>query len=328
MRMTVAKRWFTVLFAALFILSPTVSLASEAIPPPDEVGYIDPDGEIFRLEVGKDMRHCIADSSSPLCQVEMHLQSHFPESGSQESDWLINGIVKWIFGVGEGADGDQAYPARGSVVQPVLIDYQIVAVKTLDEFDIERLRSHWGEMSPVDWLKPGAVQVEALVAFEDAHQMRWPADGWQRHHYLLDEAGNSGNSLVTEEGPSSRTIGRDQATSECIGRPDTPLCAVETLLACRARRDEALCELVDDTHGDNLNWPTNLSYLVAAIDAVDDEKLPPGHKYAVTLEEFYAGTDTRYDDADFTRYVLLHSGTSWRVVERELITWEIPQAPQ
>src|SRR3546814_10964403 len=32
-----------------------------------------------------------------------------------------------------------------------------------------------------------------------------------------------------------------RSDSRCIGRPDTPLCAVETLLACFARREAALC---------------------------------------------------------------------------------------
>lgn len=42
-----------------------------------------------------------------------------------------------------------------------------------------------------------------------------------------------------------RLIGRaDGSDSRCIGRPESPLCAVETLLACFARRDEALCRQV------------------------------------------------------------------------------------
>lgn len=39
-----------------------------------------------------------------------------------------------------------------------------------------------------------------------------------------------------------RLIGPPERTdSRCIGQPDTPLCAVETLLACFARREAALC---------------------------------------------------------------------------------------
>lgn len=39
-----------------------------------------------------------------------------------------------------------------------------------------------------------------------------------------------------------RTITATTATSDCIGDPRTPVCAVETVLACFARLDRALCE--------------------------------------------------------------------------------------
>lgn len=42
-----------------------------------------------------------------------------------------------------------------------------------------------------------------------------------------------------------RLIGpADRSYSRCIGQSDTPLCAVETLLACFARRDADLCRAV------------------------------------------------------------------------------------
>jgi hypothetical protein len=44
---------------------------------------------------------------------------------------------------------------------------------------------------------------------------------------------------------SYRLIGpAGRSDSGCIGRPETPLCAVETLLACFARRDPDLCRMV------------------------------------------------------------------------------------
>lgn len=287
------------------------------------------EGDVFRVETGKDLPHCIMVGSSPLCQVERELQfHHLPGSASRESEWLVVRFIEWIFGIGgETVDGE-SYPVRMSVVQPVLIEYKIAAVKVLDDVDVETLEGRRGEGWLPDWVKPGVVQVEALVAFEDAHRMRWPVDGWQRHQFLLDESGDFGNSLVTEEGPSSRTIYKQGATSECIGRPDTPLCAVETLLACRVRREEALCELVDDTPGDSVNWRASVSYFIATIDAVEDENLPSGHKYTVTLEEFDAYRDRRYGDPEFTRYSVLRSGDNWRVVGREVFTWKASHVPE
>lgn len=41
-----------------------------------------------------------------------------------------------------------------------------------------------------------------------------------------------------------RFISIDDATSKCIGDPKTPLCAVETVIACFARMDISLCQRV------------------------------------------------------------------------------------
>jgi hypothetical protein len=54
--------------------------------------------------------------------------------------------------------------------------------------------------------------------------------------------------LRADDRPPWRLIGADgtSTTSQCIGRPDTPLCAVETLLACFQRSAANLCQDVDD----------------------------------------------------------------------------------
>lgn len=41
-----------------------------------------------------------------------------------------------------------------------------------------------------------------------------------------------------------RVITPTEATSNCIGDPKTPICAVETFMACSARLDRSLCERV------------------------------------------------------------------------------------
>jgi len=60
---------------------------------------------------------------------------------------------------------------------------------------------------------------------------------------LLVSAGTAFAQLpVADQAGRYRLIGPpERSDSDCIGHPDTPLCAVETLLACFARRDEALC---------------------------------------------------------------------------------------
>src|SRR5690606_41371687 len=60
---------------------------------------------------------------------------------------------------------------------------------------------------------------------------------------VLFTAGNAMAQLPAVDPPDQfRLIGTpERSDSRCIGRPETPLCAVETLLACFARRDDALC---------------------------------------------------------------------------------------
>ena len=64
-------------------------------------------------------------------------------------------------------------------------------------------------------------------------------------------AGNASAQL-----PEIRSIFQTSATSRCIGNPKTPLCAVETFIACWVRRNRPLCEIVgkpDLSFGDAAN---------------------------------------------------------------------------
>ncbi len=63
---------------------------------------------------------------------------------------------------------------------------------------------------------------------------------------LLLAAGTAAANGLEVPGPELRILGwTDEAsTSECIGDPRTPLCAVETYGACTDRADWPLCDLV------------------------------------------------------------------------------------
>lgn len=284
-------------------------------------------GETFRIEAGKERPHCAEDSASPLCQVERILAYNFGQPVPHEVP-RISPLIDWLFGLEPRREARARPPGRSSVVAPVIIDYQVEALKTLDAVDIEHLPTRWHENLPPHGLKPGAVRIEISVAFEDAHGMRWPPKGWHSHEYLLREP-DSKLGLHTEQGYTSRRINLDSASSDCIGEPDTPLCAVETLLACRVRRDDALCAQVTGTVGSDARWASYVTYFVSAIDAVEDESLPPGHNYAVTLEESDIYRDFGnfpYGDREFTRYDVVRSDDGWRVVERTVFTWKAPQS--
>jgi len=122
-----------------------------------------------------------------------------------------------------------------------------------------------------------------------------------------------------------RLIGPDglPGQSDCIGRPHSALCAVETLLACFARRDEGLCQRVwaqapagamfgEEQRRQAYWW----SYRVVAVK-------PVAHGgYEIAIEGRHCGLASqpqpvcRSTPAPPTRYIALpYRGSLWRVTE-------------
>ena len=66
------------------------------------------------------------------------------------------------------------------------------------------------------------------------------------------------------------------ATSDCIGDPKTPLCAVETFLACSARKQIELCETVRAPglgYADENSSTENLEYVVVAVHEISESEV-------------------------------------------------------
>ena len=78
--------------------------------------------------------------------------------------------------------------------------------------------------------------------------------------------------------PRILTMLDETSTSDCIGRPVTPLCAVETRLACTTRGDDHLCQVVgDDGFGFRSRepgTPTFKRYLISRSTIIDDRHFP------------------------------------------------------
>lgn len=282
-------------------------------------------GETFRIEAGKPLPHCGEDSAAPLCQVETSLAFKLPQPEPRAAPLIVR-MVEWVLGYEEKNDANEGRPGRNSVVAPVIIDYRVEALETLDAADIEALPPGWQESLAPHALESGTVRARISVAYEDAYGMRWPVEGWHSHVYLLREHDDL-PVLFTEETSSAREIGPLLASSDCIGSAWTPLCAVETFLACRVRREDALCRDVDDSVGREARWPKHVHYDVSAMDAVDDGSLPPGHRYAVTLDEWDMYRHQGTIDQEIVRYLVERSDQVWRVVGRTIIDRDSPQGP-
>ncbi len=89
----------------------------------------------------------------------------------------------------------------------------------------------------------GTARVIISVRLHGADGLVWPDRGGRVLNYQLlrDDAGWRVAGVSWQ--PLVRYIDRRGGASGCIGDPRTPLCAVETHIACRVRDDPALCEL-------------------------------------------------------------------------------------
>ncbi len=117
------------------------------------------------------------------------------------------------------------------------------AARNPDPFDIV-------ELSGIKYLIRDEEQgdrrrIGVSVRFYGKYGLNWPDSGWRRLIYSVRRDG--GHWRVDRVSWQSwiRMIDPRKATSQCIGRRDTPVCAVETHIACRARGEEKLCDGMD-----------------------------------------------------------------------------------
>jgi len=128
----------------------------------------------------------------------------------------------------------------------------------------------------------------------------------------------------------------DTSTSKCVGAPKTPLCAVETFLACHLRRQIDLCLKVGRTEL-NENEPSHTShqeyYLISKKiirkqdipeNLVDADWFKPGY---VELDlnirpHSETGSIGHADDWRRFSYILKPADTVWHVVSFVLVGFE------
>jgi hypothetical protein len=81
--------------------------------------------------------------------------------------------------------------------------------------------------------------------FYGKYGLNWPDPGWRRMIYSVRRQGGDWRVERVSWQPWIRMIDPRKASSQCIGQRDTPVCALETHIACRVRGDDRLCADVD-----------------------------------------------------------------------------------
>lgn len=88
---------------------------------------------------------------------------------------------------------------------------------------------------------------------------------------------SSNQHAVTQDAQIRRII-QTQATSECIGDPKTPLCAVDTFIACLTRRQLELCRVVGIERMSFRNDVMVSEYVILSKTVLDDSNIPDNLK--------------------------------------------------
>jgi hypothetical protein len=98
-----------------------------------------------------------------------------------------------------------------------------------------------------------------------------------------------------KDGGEIRTITATTATSDCIGTPRTPVCAVETFLACLARRDRRLCDKAAPLGSELPGKPFSTQYRVLSVAVMREGDIPPEDEFDDEwLKPGYAAVELRH----------------------------------
>lgn len=128
--------------------------------------------------------------------------------------------------------------------------------------------------------------------------------------------------------PEIRRITQTEATSGCIGDPRTPLCAVETFLACFERKDRSLCRAVSVEISSFVNSAFRATeyhllkeYVIRAEDVPQRLKNAPWYQPGIVdmeLNQRYCRREVPpCDGTEWNRYSfsVKQSGDTWVVVD-------------
>jgi hypothetical protein len=135
--------------------------------------------------------------------------------------------------------------------------------------------------------------------------------------------------------PAYRSIDANQATSTCIGNPATPLCAVETYLACGVRREQRLCAAsMGDSAAPPDTWRPAVWYVVVDSytakehdtwgEVRNDPYVRPGDVHLTVAESNCPPAEMPCQKAFFSWQLVFYwttrEGAAWRVVESSILT--------
>lgn len=273
---------------------------------------------------------CIADRTTPACALATTLQSTVLTAQLRPEDMPILARILEVF------LSATERPAPDEVVVPVAIDYRIISMHIYDndpQSEFLDLHPDWKSvpehLRPSALFEPGMAEIKAYVRYYDAEGLAWPPsdwpdpNNWQHETYRFMPDGDGWQSRGSGRTIPFREITEQSDFSPCIGDPRTPLCAVETYVACRVRNDAALCEVADETYPDGYEaWDGPETFQVESMLWESDHS-SDGHPSTITIQ--LRGLPFQAENGEYnlglaSRYTVTRFGDQWRVTDREAVS--------
>ena len=130
-------------------------------------------------------------------------------------------------------------------------------------------------------------------------------------------------TAFADEYPSEiRVITPATATSDCIGDLKTPVCAVETFMACTSRREMSLCHRVGVTDISLPKESESTRYRILSVKILEEKDIPPDLRdsywyrpsYAdITVLEYIASRPRCQDECTYS-YSAKPTSDGWKIV--------------
>ena len=84
-------------------------------------------------------------------------------------------------------------------------------------------------------------RIGVSMRFHGKYGLNWPDRGWRRLIYGVHRLDGKWRVENISWQPLVRLIAPDDSPGKCIGKYESPVCAIESHIACRVRGDKTLC---------------------------------------------------------------------------------------
>lgn len=257
---------------------------------------------------------CIGDPATPACAVETLLACRI--RGEAPLCAAVGLDLAVLEAAAERLRGGPSGPDPFTVLDARAAEYRI---------------DHVGETGD------GGARVSLAARFHGSDGLAWPEGGMRRLKYTLHREDGDWRVDNVSWQPLVRFMDGNEAASRCIGDVRSPVCTVETHIACRVRDDKSLCAKAGRVEGRHFRPKgATVTYMVTRIrrwqppdppapgtifvivETMEVTQWEPGNRPGEQDGAPESGSDPLFVQPDFVpvSYTLERRAGEWRVTSR------------